>query len=141
MEYEIDFCIEVPEGSGNIAEQMMKEFKEQFGSWDSLDLNLEDTVEKVIFNPPATIVILKDGTRAIVKTTEGDEFEPEIGFAMAMMKLAFGSRSSYKKWVDKWVKESQEIENKKHMKQFDKMQKNKIKKRMQELKDTLATRR
>ena len=42
-------------------------------------IDLEDGIEKVIFNDPATIVIFKDGTKIVVKTTDGDEFQPEIG--------------------------------------------------------------
>lgn len=64
-----------------------------------------DSVQKVIFNNPATIVIFEDGTKVVVKTTDGDEFQPEIGFAMAVMKKLFGSRGQYKKFIDKWLPE------------------------------------
>jgi hypothetical protein len=51
--------------------------------------------ERVIFNEPATIVFWEDGTKTIVKTMENDEYDPEVGFAMAFCKKTFGS--DYKK--------------------------------------------
>lgn len=63
-----------------------------------------NSIEKVIFNPPATIVIFKDGTKEVVKCAEGDEFVPEIGLAMALMNVAFGNRSKFVKFVEKYSK-------------------------------------
>ena len=48
-------------------------------------------VERVIFNPPATIVFWMDGTKTVVKAMEGEKFEKYAGFAMACMKKMFGS--------------------------------------------------
>ena len=62
-------------------------------------------IDRVIFNPPATIVIFKDGTKSVVKCGEGEKFDPEVGFAMVMMKEMFGSRSGFKKFVKKFIKE------------------------------------
>jgi hypothetical protein len=39
--------------------------------------------KKVIYNPPATIVIWNDDTKTIVKTTDGEKFDPERGFLQA----------------------------------------------------------
>ncbi len=80
---------------------------------ESLEYKLEeeedvislDDIERVIFNPPATIVIFKDGRKTIAKTMELDEFQPEMGFAMAMMKEIFGTRGEYKRWIQQWMKE------------------------------------
>ena len=64
------------------------------------------TIEKVIFNPPATIVIWSDGTKTITKARKGkkksetDEFSEEIGLAMAIAKKYFGSRSAFLKAVE-----------------------------------------
>ena len=74
---------------------------------DQLNETVVNEVEKVIFNPPATIVLFKDGTKVVVKTTKEDIFQPEIGFAMAMMKKIFGSRGRYKKWINSWRSEAQ----------------------------------
>lgn len=43
-------------------------------------------IEKVIFNPPATIVFWKNGGKTVVQTRCDDEFNPEIGLAMAISK-------------------------------------------------------
>ena len=52
-------------------------------------------IEKVIFNPPATIVQWKDGTKTVVKCQDGDEFDWEKGLAMAYVKRAFNNERTY----------------------------------------------
>lgn len=49
--------------------------------------------ERVIFNPPATIVIWKDGTKTVVKAQEGDRYDRMTGVAMCYMKKALGNTS------------------------------------------------
>lgn len=46
----------------------------------------ENPIEKVIFNPPATIVFWKSGEKTVVQARGDDEFNPEIGLAMAISK-------------------------------------------------------
>lgn len=62
------------------------------------------TIEKVIFNDPATIVIWNDGSKTVVKCAN-EHFDPEKGLAMAISKKFFGNRGNYcdifKKWVPK----------------------------------------
>lgn len=48
-------------------------------------------VKKIIFNPPATVVIWEDGTKTIVKCTENDEYDAEKGLALCYMKRVCGS--------------------------------------------------
>lgn len=55
---------------------------------------------KVIFNPPATIVFWKDGTKTVVKCMEGKEFNKWDGLAMAICKKYYGS--NFKKEFRKW---------------------------------------
>ena len=85
-------------------------------------------IEKVIFNPPATIVLWGDGTKTVVKAngrcghtvvatsysdngeakTEeieiGELYDPEKGLAMCIAKKALGNKGNYynefKKWLD-----------------------------------------
>lgn len=63
---------------------------------DELDTSKEDTkmntkkavyypIEKVIFNPPATIVFWKNGSKTVVKA-HGEVFDPEKGLAMAISR-------------------------------------------------------
>ena len=53
-------------------------------------------VDRIIFNPPATIVFWEDGTKTVVKCIEGQPYEKYAGFAMACMKKMFGSTSRAK---------------------------------------------
>lgn len=56
------------------------------------------SIRKVIFNPPATIVIWSDGTKTIAKCKEGDAFDAETGLAMAICKRML-SRSEFKNLI------------------------------------------
>lgn len=59
-------------------------------------------IEKVIFNPPATIIIFKDGSKSVVKCTDNDTWDPEKGFYAAFLKRILGKttlHSLYKKFV------------------------------------------
>lgn len=51
-------------------------------------------VKSVIFNPPATIVYWKDGTKTVVKCHD-DSFSEEFGFAMAVIRKIYGSRKNF----------------------------------------------
>ena len=65
-------------------------------------------IKNVIFNDPATIVFWDDGSKTVVKTQDGDEFDPEKGLAMAISKRALGNQRDYyhtfKKWLKKYSK-------------------------------------
>ena len=52
-------------------------------------------IKNVIFNDPATIVFWEDGTKTVVKCQDGDEFDPEKGLAMAIVKKAYGNKGNY----------------------------------------------
>lgn len=51
----------------------------------SIKKPVTNPIEKVIFNPPATIVFWKDGSKTVVKA-QGDIFDPETGLAMAISR-------------------------------------------------------
>lgn len=74
-----------------------------------LECHLEKFIDKVIFNDPATIIIWKDGTKTIVKTQDGDAFDPMVGMAMCIAKKAMGNQGNYfeefKKWCEPWYAE------------------------------------
>lgn len=57
-------------------------------------------INKVIFNPPATIVIWSDGDKTIVKCQDGDKFDPEKGLAMACMKKLLGTNKTGSNYLD-----------------------------------------
>lgn len=54
-----------------------------------------DSIKKVIFNPPATIVLWKDGTKTVVKCQGDDEYYPEHGLAMCICKKFFGNKGNF----------------------------------------------
>lgn len=76
---------------------------------NELNVSLQNYIEDVIFNDPATIVKWKDGTKTVVKVQEGDEFDPMVGLAMCIAKKAMGNQGNYfevfKKWCEPWYKE------------------------------------
>ena len=47
-------------------------------------------IDKVIFNPPATIVFWKDGTKTVAKCKEGEEFSEWAGIALCLAKKLYG---------------------------------------------------
>lgn len=71
-------------------------------------------IKKVIFNPPATVVLWKDGTKTVVKA-QNEDFDPEKGLAMAISKKALGNKGNYcneiKKWTEPFIEEQREIES------------------------------
>lgn len=60
-------------------------------------------IKNVIFNDPATIVFWEDGTKTVVKCQDGDEFDPEKGLAMAIVKKAYGNKGNYCNKLKKWL--------------------------------------
>ena len=52
-------------------------------------------IEDVIFNAPATIVFWSDHTKTVVKTQNGETYDPEKGMAMAIAKKALGNDYGY----------------------------------------------
>ena len=71
-------------------------------TWCTTDKDLAK-VKKIIFNPPATIVIWKDKHKEVVKCSDDEEFQPEVGVAMCFMKRIFESRNQFTKMVDSFI--------------------------------------
>lgn len=71
-------------------------------------------IKKVIFNPPATIVLWEDGEKTVVKIQNGEVYDPEKGLAMAIAKRALGNEGNYfnhiKKWTDKYYEEHSDVQ-------------------------------
>ena len=62
---------------------------------------MKSSIEKVIFNPSATIVFWCDGTKTVVKADE--TFDPEKGLAMAIAKHHLGNKGNYYNEFKKWL--------------------------------------
>ena len=67
-------------------------------------LKCED-IGKVIFNDPATIMLMKNGTKVVVKKKADEEWNPVIGLTMCMAKYACGNDESFHKIIKKWLPE------------------------------------
>lgn len=61
------------------------------------------TIDRVIFNPPATIVLWDDGTKTVVKCSEDDEWDEEKGLALAILKKVMGNDNTYHKIFKKYI--------------------------------------
>mgnify|MGYP006372228629 FL=1 len=69
-------------------------------------------IKNVIFNDPATIVFWEDGTKTVVKCQDGDEFDPEKGLAMAIVKKTYGNKGNYYNKIKKWLPRKDEYTSK-----------------------------
>lgn len=68
------------------------------------------TIERVIFNAPATIVFWLDGSKTVVKAQNGEPFDKEKGLAMAICKKLSGNRGVYYDIFKEWCHEEAEEE-------------------------------
>jgi hypothetical protein len=67
-------------------------------------------IKKVIFNDPATIVFWQDGTKTVVKCTDGEPYDLEKGLMAAITKKAFGNLGNYYNQIKKWLPENEKEE-------------------------------
>ena len=67
-------------------------------------------IKNVIFNDPATIVFWEDGTKTVVKCQDGDEFDPEKGLAMAIVKKAYGNKGNYCNKLKEWLPKEEPVD-------------------------------
>lgn len=74
--------------------------------------------KQIIFQPElkTTIVIWKDNSRTVVKCSDGEEFVPEVGFAMALVKKRFPNRSEFLRMIKKAYVQPVKIKTKKETK-------------------------
>lgn len=71
--------------------------------------NIASSIKDVIYNDPATIIFWKDGTKSVVKC-DGEEYDPEKGFAMAVCKKVFGNEGNYYNTFKKWPPKERKFE-------------------------------
>lgn len=68
-----------------------------------------ENVERIIFNPPATIVFWKDGTKTVVKCMDDDTYDPEKGVLLAFLKKSLhNSSTALRKQLEEWTGELEE---------------------------------
>ena len=61
------------------------------------------TVERVIYNDPATVIHWSDGTKTVVKCQPEDKFDPKLGFLLAVCKKACGNNGRFNELLRKYV--------------------------------------
>ena len=66
-------------------------------------------IKEVVFNNPATIIFWEDSTKTIVKTQNGEPFDKEKGFCMAVVKKLFGNKGNYYNIVNEWINKKAKI--------------------------------
>lgn len=71
--------------------------------------DIASSIKDVIYNDPATIIFWKDKTKSVVKC-DGEKYDPEKGFAMAVCKKVFGNEGNYYNTFKKWLPEETEFE-------------------------------
>lgn len=69
---------------------------------------MRNSIEKIIFNDPATIIIWGNGDKTIVKCGEGEIYDPEKGMAMAIAKHFLGDKGNYYETFKKWLPKEHE---------------------------------
>lgn len=90
-------------------------FKDKYDSelasstYRSEAFNISSSIKDVLYKDPATIIFWKDGTKSVV-VCDGEEYDPEKGFAMAACKKVFGNEGNYYNTFKKWLPEEAEFE-------------------------------
>ena len=62
-------------------------------------------IANVEFYPPAVKMTFQDGTVTTAVAQEGDEFNPDIGMMVCIMKYIWGGtkyNTDFRKWIKKW---------------------------------------
>lgn len=79
---------------------------------------LQDFIKSVQFNAKkgVTTVILQDGRKGMSHCCEGDKYDVDIGFALALTNALFGSKTQAHKYANKYLNKQFEKENKKKAK-------------------------
>lgn len=79
--------------------ESLEEFALKFQNFLS-DQNKQD-IKSITVNKGKKVitVVFKDGAKQIVKCHPKDTFDPEIGFALALVRNAFGSKTQVRKFI------------------------------------------
>jgi len=71
-----------------------------------LDIERQNIAEyfvpkKIIYCDPATIVYWRDGSKTVVRVSNGDDFQKDQGFAMAVVKKIYPVKADFNRVVAK----------------------------------------
>lgn len=93
-----EYCKETKEEKKKVEKNVYQIRRRHYGDFTFLDengYNKRVCIDKVIFNPPATIILWNDKTRTVVKCREGETFDKHTGFAMCVVKKLYGPDFHY----------------------------------------------
>lgn len=104
---------EPPEATLSIPLDEFKRLCHDFGFVDNQTMvvrswlysNKKPRISKVIFNPPATIVLWSDRTKTVVKCQEGDLYSKRMGLALCIAKKTYGNSGNYNDIFKEWCEE------------------------------------
>lgn len=109
----------------NPDEDIVKKLKLKLNSvYGVFNSTVTPSIEKVIFNEPATIIFWSDDTKTVVKCDKDDIFDPEKGLAMAIAKKSLGTNENRSNYYDIFKKYLKEYEQNKKTEQSDKKSRN-----------------
>lgn len=89
---------------GGVPMDVIKYTKADCESTWRLYKEMGNTIKKVIFNAPATIVIWGDGSKTVVKAQKGEKYDKEKGLALCYMKKILGNKSNFNNVFREWIK-------------------------------------
>lgn len=86
---------------------------------------LKDSIKSVQFNAKkgVTTIVLTNGAKGIARCSQGDEYDVDVGFALALTNALFGSRTQTHKYVNKCIEKQGNKENRKQKSKENKQQK------------------
>jgi hypothetical protein len=93
------YCID------NYGEKTIKEAAKKSANY-AYAFRLIPDIDCVIYNDPFTVIHWTDNTKTIVKVMESETYDPEKGFAMAVLKKLYGNNDDYYDNIRKYLPDS-----------------------------------
>ena len=93
------YCID------NYGEKTIKEAAKKSANY-AYAFRLIPDIDCVIYNDPFTVIHWTDNTKTTVKVMESETYDPEKGFAMAVLKKLYGNNDDYYDNIRKYLPDS-----------------------------------
>lgn len=103
-------CIESPKELDLQRAMMRNILNSMYGiaKADNTPMTVSANIDKVIFDDPATVILWKDGTKTVVHAQDGEPYDKEKGFAMAVCKKVFGNERDYYHVFKRWFRKGED---------------------------------
>lgn len=72
------------------------------------DVTKKLEIDRVIINPPATIIKWRDKTKTVVKCQDKEPYDPEKGIALCFVKKLYGNNAKYYTIMKQIIKKEME---------------------------------